>query len=522
MFGRYFHAKLRAARRALDGGRVDEALRLATAEGVSDADAAKALLDDVGLALVARARLHAQAGRYADALLDLDRLDAIGRGGPERVGLRQRIEREMHAVDGKRAAADKAYRAAAERVKAGRLESGRLAAQRVDDDRRRAQLEDDLDFRAARGGQLLQQAAGALDAGDPLSAWQAWREAVTRHGRTNESDAVAQRLWPALRGFGAGAFERGDLADLRRTMAIVGDEPEPLRQFDVLRKLDDLTQRAADLLAERRYRELRETLLRLQAVGAAGWVRSAVEATDALLAGYDRLIASPLGLLSVDTASPAQTRPEGGRSEATLELRTQDLAAAPAPPPLPPGPRLLLVDGTGSALLLSRDVVRLGRAGGSRHIDVPLPADLLSHHADIYRQNDDYILVAHGPAQVNRASVTRAVLRDGDRVRLGAQAKFTFRRPTAKSESATLQIADRFRLAGDAAQVILWSDTVMLGPSSSCHVRLREGTARIVLFRRDGRILAQLGDLRLPPTLMPLDETVNLGDVSMTMTKFEA
>ena len=82
MASRWLFVRIRAAERALQDGRIDEALAAATQPDVRDHRRGRRLLDELARPLVARARLHLQAGRYQPALEDLDRLSAIGHAGP--------------------------------------------------------------------------------------------------------------------------------------------------------------------------------------------------------------------------------------------------------------------------------------------------------------------------------------------------------------------------------------------------------------------------------------------------------
>ena len=83
--------------------------------------------DKLAKPLLARARLHAQAGRYVDALQDLDKLEKIGRSGPDAEALRKRATDEIKNRRHVRQDRDESYEQAVARVRGGRLESGRLA-----------------------------------------------------------------------------------------------------------------------------------------------------------------------------------------------------------------------------------------------------------------------------------------------------------------------------------------------------------------------------------------------------------
>ena len=103
MFSRWNFARLKVAENALDDGRIDEAYERLLGAGVRNLRRARGLLDTLAKSLLARARLHAQAGRYQQALSDLDRLDEIDRLSPDAQALRRRVEEEQRERAGRHA-----------------------------------------------------------------------------------------------------------------------------------------------------------------------------------------------------------------------------------------------------------------------------------------------------------------------------------------------------------------------------------------------------------------------------------
>jgi hypothetical protein len=183
----------------------------------------------------------------------------------------------------------------------------------------------------------------------------------------------------------------------------------------------------------------------------------------------------------------------------------------------------MLVDGTGSCLVVSKPLVRLGRAGGS--VDVPFQQTVQAHHADILRDGEDYFLIAHGPARVNSRPVQRTLLKDGDRIVLADMAKMTFHQPSAKSASAVLKLSSRSRLPQDVEYVVLFEGTCTLGPLPSAHVRTREGESRIVLYEWEGRLFARSDPSAQarPGRGVPLalGATQDFGDVRLTLKDYD-
>lgn len=525
MIRRWLHVRIRAAQQALQEGRLDEAYTAAMENDVRKDKRGQRLLDELVRPLIARARLALQAGRYRDALADLDRLSAAERSMPEAEALRRRVIAELRVRDAKEGQRAAAAVQAAQRVAEGRLDTGRLAVAALDDTLRRAELQQELDVRQRRIGELLSRANEALERGQLLAAVQAWREARDRHGVTSETDAFAARLAPAVQRILAESLAAGQLDRLQALRPAL----EPLEGFapDLVSygKVAALCVRAADQLAARSYDDLRNTLLRIRSGQRdIQWVEEALSALAQLQTAQATLLASPLGLYASmrETAPPAiaeaDVRENDGRRPAATAAANQGEALGRLP-------LLLLVDGIGSSLLLARDRCIIGRAGSRRPVDIPVPADLQSQHAEILREGSDYFLNALGPTKVNGRVVRRTLLHDGDRIVLNGAAKFVFRKPSTRSDSAVLSISHRCRLPEDVSSVLLFRDTALIGPSPSCHLRAQSGEYQLVLFERGGRLHAReaaaaggkLGDAHP----LELGQTRDFGEIRITVKPYE-
>src|SRR5574337_1572657 len=95
MFARWQCARLKAAENALNAGSLDEAYNRLSEPEIRTMSRAAALLERLARQLFARARLHAQAGRYLESLSDLDGVRVIEREDADVQTLRQRVEAEL-------------------------------------------------------------------------------------------------------------------------------------------------------------------------------------------------------------------------------------------------------------------------------------------------------------------------------------------------------------------------------------------------------------------------------------------
>ena len=527
MFGRWLHSRLKAAENALRQGRVDDVCAALHERDLREHPRGEKLLDALVKPLLARARLHRQAGRFREALADLDQLATLDRATPDVQTLRQSVLVEMQADARETAAQRDVIEGAADHLQAGHLETGRLQVNRIDDTQQREHLAEELDQRVERSHQLLEQAAEALQRDDVLAAIRVWHEARKRHGRTRDLDQFAARLAAACRAAVnrwhiAGRVEH--LLAARPAVAVLLDADPTLTDCE---RLITLCDRAVAQLSGTDYAGLRQTLLRLKAAGTSvAWVNTALDALGKIADGHETLMATPLGLFASDagrTTRAAQTHPVGAASApdlaATLDAQALDPDALGFHQTL-----LMLVDGGGSSLILRSDRVRLGRAGSSATLDVPIPADIESHHADIERRGEDYFLTALGPVQVNRRPIRHTLLRDGDRIVLGGSAKLTFHKPSTKSQSAVLRLSHRCRLSQDVSNVILFCDTCLVGPGGTAHVPTHDDGGQAVLFERVGRLCARqtagAGHLVAPVQGVVAGQTYDFGGLRLTVKPY--
>lgn len=473
MLGRWTNARLRTAERALEAGRLDEALAAATHPSLAEHSKAAKILDQLTPPLLARARVHTQAGRYGEALADLDRLANLNRGEPERSELRYRILNEQAERQHHHAHATETYQAAKAQVAEGRLESARLVVDRVDNEKRREKLLADLDVRAERSAQLLAQAADALQRNDLAAASRYWDEAVKRHGRTAASDAVLDQLRPQLAKTLTRWLADGEVVRYSKTVKLLSSVLEADPALAEFVRTANMLDKAAKELAQRDYDAAKRSLLKLAgAAEGADWAQRLLAALGRIQAASDELLASPLGVMLPDsfaTPTGAEEKPE----EIDLSPESPKGMQLPA--------SVLMLDGASAALMLTRDVLRIGRQSQNAEVDIALSADVENHHADIYRQGEDYFLVAHATTSVNHKRVTQVMLRDGDRIKFAERAKFIFRRPSRRSLTAVLSASGHQRLDHDVSEVVLLSDTCLIGPNGRAHLQTPASATRLVI-----------------------------------------
>lgn len=176
---------------------------------------------------------------------------------------------------------------------------------------------------------------------------------------------------------------------------------------------------------------------------------------------------------------------------------------------------LLWVDAAGGFLVLGGQCWAIGGPADEAQAAICVQADLRRQHAQLARVGRDYGLYpAAGnityparpcpdgmPAAGTVAAEQRrepVPLRCSDRFLLGRSVGFHFVQPSPLSSSARLSVDPPHRLRPHVDAVLLWADTLVVGPTLDCHVVVPHARAALVLLQRDGQWIAKVSG---PPDL---------------------
>ena len=142
------------------------------------------------------------------------------------------------------------------------------------------------------------------------------------------------------------------------------------------------------------------------------------------------------------------------------------------------------IDEVGGFLICLGEEVMLGQpsSGGA---DIPFLADLSRQHATIRREGESYVLTPiHHASLDGQTLVGPSVLNDGSLIELGGSVRLKFRRPHALSATAVLTIESHHKTDPAVDAIVLMSESCILGPQASSHIRCRNWANDLVLFRR--------------------------------------
>jgi hypothetical protein len=458
--------RLKQCERALADGRLDEAYDLARQSDVRTHRRGQELISELVKALIERGRRHLAQGRLLAASADADKAVQLGGNLPDAVQLREAVHAALRGTEKVNQQAAQALALARRHADQGQLTVGQqvldqspLADARLDG------LKHDLAARRAGLESTLKKATEAFDAGD----WEAAVDQIAMAGKNGAQDAALRRLADRIADHAAAEaapqVESGRLDAAAVLLARLDRLPADTTATRQLRTTLDQCRAASDAIAAGQQQEAEDAVRRLQVMWPkAGWIRELAEQARQWGQVQTNIRTSPLSLLALTAQRPP--------------------AKTPAPPAATRMQSLVLhVDGVGSFQVLPGSKVTLGPLSSTRSLDLPLMIDAAAPTITLSRSDEDYFLTANGPATVNEVPCVNKLLNNGDRIGLGTRCRLTFRRPSAASGTAVLDISGaRLPVAG-IRQVILLDREIVIGPGGGAHIRADELASPVVLMR---------------------------------------
>lgn len=241
----------------------------------------------------------------------------------------------------------------------------------------------------------------------------------------------------------------------------------------------------------------------------------AVDAARAVWVDCPRLAAVEARLLALERHASAAAKVEQLTSEGDLDGAHRHLHGMPPTPSLlrtrifdikqglakAQGLEqgfLLRVDEGGEYLVLRDDSLTLGNIRDGK-ADVRLLANISGVHARLQRSMsfhgglEDRVVAERGAVHVNGEPVENAVLRSGDRIRLGSAVDLLYRMPSKRSLTAWLRLGSGFQVAG-TDKLLLMKDRgrdgrILIGRADDAHVRVPHDAEEVEVFSaNDGQV----------------------------------
>jgi hypothetical protein len=458
----------------MSDGRLDEAFDLLRQPDVRAHRQGQEMIGRLVPALVERGRQHLRAGWLLQAAADCEKAAQIGGNQADVAQLRAAVSSAMRSRDQADRHIGQAVAAARRHVDQGQLSVGQQLLETISTPDARVQgLKQDVAARRAGLESRLKRASEALESGD----WETAVDHLAAMGRGDSADTALRQLCGKISQRVVAEiyreFEAGRVNVAAGLLSRLDRLPVKSVESDQARRTLEECRVACHAIENGEPRQAEEMLRRLQTLWpGAGWLREAAEQTKQLGDALSQVHGSPLFLVKM--AVPTFTGIVASVS-------------APRPPQLPEisgKPFSLHIDGAGSFQVFTNSAVSIGPAGASRSVDIPLMLDPGVPIVTVMRSDDDYFLRAGEPVLVNQIPTANKLLNNGDQIGMGNRCRITFRRPTAASASAVLDLWGA-RLPGAAIrQVLLLDREIIIGPGSAAHVRSDDLAAPIVLQRR--------------------------------------
>ena len=482
--------RIKQAECALADGRLDEAFELAMAGDVRSHRRGQDLAGQVARALAERGRTHLLADRYAEADSDIQKALRLGGNQREVLELRDALAQLMQ--DRKRTADREAQvlAAARQRVEQGQFSVGQQVLGQV-----KSPAADELRTQMDRDKSLADTIAEEVERAMSDEDWESALDTLAgvpsnlQPRLREQARKVARTLSPKIR-----EAMRGGRLDLAATMLRrLGACRAEAMELEDLRNILQICHEAYLNVASGRLESAESSARRLACMMPdASWVAEAGDRLKLAREAIAAVVAGPLGLAGAslpETKTPL--RGNLGGPAVTQEKRTP-LHEGTAGPAVSEDSFLLSVDGVGSVLVLMNERVTIGAMNSSTACDVRLMADAQMPVVTLLRSDEDYLLTTALPVGINDRLETNKVLAEGDKLALSPRCRMVFRRPSAASATAVLDLAGARLPRADVRRIVLMDRELILGPGPNTHVRCDQLDRTVALVQRDGRLMCQV------------------------------
>ncbi|MEE9296734.1 MAG: hypothetical protein V3W34_17460 [Phycisphaerae bacterium] len=501
MLNRLLIVRLKAAEKALKTGRLDEAYRLASARDIREHRRGAAVLGKLTDKLIERARAHFADERFAEALNDLAKAEGAG-GRLEAVAeLRQHVLTVAEEVARQERSRRVRMEQAKERVQRGSLAAGQQLLAGVDSGDADAQrLANDIKDRQHQAAEGLAKVERLIKQRQLAAAVEQFRKVKPLDPHSSKIVEIETTLCDQVVAGARAAFADGRFNRATEELAGLGPIGRTSAGRRDMEEILELSKNASRALEAGDFEEARRIVLRLQRLTPkVSWVNKVADQLGKLDELLTALYGGPLGEhAGLAGASPSHVDRGGARKDSRTSGRTPPpsenlndtvlLADRPAGGDRLPDRLLVLVDGGGSYLLLRKDRLSIGRAMTDNQPDIPIHSDLAERHAEVSRVDDDYFLFSSREIEVDGRATRHQLLRPGNRVTLGRNAKFTFRMPHRQSPSGIIDLSGSTRMPNDVRRVVLFRRTAMIGFGKNAHINCNTAERDLVLFERGGRL----------------------------------
>lgn len=512
-----FHLDLKRASVALAASRLDDAFEVLTTSKERTHRDAQTMIDQLADRFVERAQQHLAADRLQDAEHDATRALKLAGNRLDIAQILSAVQTHAQKTQARRQGRDQILKEVRQQAEVGQFSLGqRLLKEMPRDDlsergvgvaREAEQL---LDHRRQVIEHVVQQitAASKNESADTVVArLRDLNDAQQSHPEISRlKDAAIRSICEdATRAIGDGRIDKAisSLESVQHWKHPASEE---------LTKLLSCCSAVNTGISRQDFSAAETNLRLLNQLVSAKWISVALKHVQAIGEQLKELQSGPLGLLTqfdrtIIEASPAKAN-HSPRPDPLQVPRTNTTSSG----------SVLQVDGIGSLLLQTQDVVSIGTASRTRPVDVGLLTDGQTEPVVIRRTSEDYFAESALPFTVNGKKAHRHLLQNGDSIEIGDRGRLKFSKPVAASGSAVLAISGAKLQRRDIRHIVLLSDSVLFG-ASGCHFKL-PGTTKPVLLHRSGHDFA-IRELGQEPQVMQPGTPVSVQHVGFALANAE-
>ncbi|MEP3480959.1 MAG: hypothetical protein ABJZ55_17055 [Fuerstiella sp.] len=512
-----FHLDLKRAAVALAASRLDDAFDVLTTSKERTHRDAQTMIDQLAHRFVERAQLHLTANRLQDAEHDAGRAHELAGNRPEVAQIFATVQSAIQKANARRQGRNQVLAEAQQQAKAGQFSLG----QKLLDELPR----DDFSERGIEAAHEVEQLLGH-------------RRQVIEHvvqqvadiAKNQSPDAVVAKLQDLtdaeqcqleISKFKNAAIQSicdsatRSITDGRIDKAISALESLQTWKHPAIEELAKLLSccSTVNTAISRQDFSTAETSLRLlNQLISTKWISVALKHVQTISEQLKQLQSGPLGLL----AQFDQTIIEASQTPSNPSPKVKPLPTLNSK--IASNGRVLQVDGIGSLLLQTQDVITIGTASRTRPVDVGLLTDGQTEPVVIRRTSEDYFAESALPFTINGRKTNRHLLQNGDSIEIGDRGRLKFSKPVAASSSAVLAISGAKLQRRDIRHIVLLSDSVLFG-ATGCHFKL-PGTTTPVLLHRSGHDFA-IRELGQEPQIMQTGSPVSVQHVRFALADVE-
>lgn len=518
---------IKQAEKALAGDRLEEAFDLLQIPGVREHCRGQALAGRLAQAFLVRAQNHLAEGHLPQALSDCKRAASFDGQSPEVLSVRQAV---CDAMDQKMET-DQQHQERLARIEKqihrGQLSVGEDLLQEMDKENGRAALlGQEVRMQRAEVEHIHQELERALSENDLELALatltRTWESLATANGRCEPLiREIKDRLLDQLHQDLIQGHVRRVQARLCQVQPVI-QAGDPLDDFALAVSLCADAKRAIEggqLTEGTRLLQRAKTLL-----PKIPWLVEALDQIQSAADRVDRVGTGPLSLLD-DSGSQCMAAPSPKKAR-KMPAPKPRIHARTGKGQTQTDNWLLQVDGVGSFLLYTSPSLTVGPISSSARPTLGLMADPSLPTVTITRDEEDYFLTCLQTVRVDQVPVQRSLLSDGQRIHLSDRCRIKFNRPNAASTTAALCVTGARLPRQDIRYAIMMDDCLLIGPGTHHHVRAVDMHEPITLVYRNGQFYGQASQCvhtegrPLPAgSPLPLNQTVTLGEVSLTLTR---